>query len=108
MQARDDHEGRRGDDVPQDGLGRDAAHGDDHDVRYQGGSVGRSSRRAGDDDLPGPVDSAPPNAPRDAAIPHGTDEVGGGVTDTPTSGGARDGLDLAERDDVRRRDPTTR
>ena len=59
MPARDernderDHEARRGDEVPQDGLGRDAAHGDDTDPRYQGGSVGRSSGRAGDDDLLG-------------------------------------------------------
>jgi hypothetical protein len=59
MSARDerddgrDHEARRGDEVPQDGLGRDAAHGDDTDPRYQGGSVGRSSGRAGDDDLLG-------------------------------------------------------
>lgn len=41
---------RRGDAMPQDGIGRDAAHGDRQDDRYQGGSTGRSTGgRAGDD-----------------------------------------------------------
>ncbi|HZF68059.1 MAG TPA: hypothetical protein VEZ47_08480, partial [Gemmatirosa sp.] len=61
----------------------------------------------GDEDGPGPFDSAPPNAPRSAGIPRDGDEAGGGADDTATAAGARDGLDLAERDDVRRRDPTT-
>ena len=44
----DQRDRKRGDELPQDGLGRDAAHGGStHDTT--GGSYGRSTGRAGDD-----------------------------------------------------------
>ena len=87
-----DEAARRGDDLPQDGLGRDMAHGSREDDRYQGGSTGRStSGRAGSDALPRGADERSPEP----------------AEDTAAAGGAHEGLDLAERDDVRRRDPTT-
>ena len=89
----------RGDEVPQDGLGRDMAYGERQDDRYQGGSTGRSTHGRAGDDLLG----------IDADVPRGTDETmrENAPADTSAAGGARDGLDLDERDDVRRRDPST-
>jgi hypothetical protein len=122
----------RGDELPQDGLGREMAHGEREDDRYQGGSTGRStSGRAGDDllgiDAAGsgaaPDDRSASGASTgagaggaddlaqdagDARAPRGADEHA--PDDAGDQGGrsaaARDGVDLdAIPDGSRRRDP---
>lgn len=133
MDERDGSGERRGDEMPQDGMGRDMAHGGREDDRYQGGSTGRSTGGRAGGDLLGLVGdgasggmSADGREPRDAssrgrserqgdgdasdgaALPRGTDEQSPAPhDDTMAAGGAQEGLDLAERDDVRRRDPST-
>jgi hypothetical protein len=96
----------RGDEVEQDGMGRDAAHGGERPTT-SGGSYGRDTGRAGDD-LLGIGDDAtdPSSGGRGASIPRGTDEH---AEDRSARQGDRGGGDAAELDlrpDVGRRDPT--
>ena len=55
----------RGDELPQDGMGREAAHGPDEDNHTQGGSVGRRTMGNAGDDLLG-IDAGGVSTPRDA------------------------------------------
>jgi hypothetical protein len=131
-----DRDVRRGDEVPQDGMGRDAAHGGDTDDRYQGGSVGRNSGRAGDDllGIDASGGTAAGGSAREASDSGGTDDAtdrqramgarragaGGddvdagqgrdlqGGTDEGGRGATRDAVDLDDLGSVSRRDPTTR
>ncbi len=111
----------------QDGLGNDAAHGGGARPGYGGGSVGRSSGYADDTMLAGGGDRGGSGAReaggseaggQQAAVPQAGEELAQGAgrgpyvprgTDehTGTGGGSdADAVDLDERPDVSRRDPT--
>ena len=97
---------RSRDEVEQDGLGRDAAHGGSSEG-LTGGSYGRSTSRAGDDDRSG---QGAAGSAGGASIPRGTDEDAGDGDRNPTARPDRDttddGMDLDILPDVSRRDPT--
>ena len=105
------------DEREQDGLGRDAAHGDDGSAT-SGGSYGRNTGRSADDLLGIDAGAAEAGAAeaggdeRGAGIPRGTDEQsdaddrGGQHGREGQQRGGDDATELDLRPEVGRRDPT--